>query len=69
MDVPVLAHVRGIRFITTTLVGLIPFVGQLVAAVDSFFVDSWFRGHSPKFFVNKIVELVPQDSRDSHQPD
>ncbi|MBW2662980.1 MAG: hypothetical protein JRD93_13545 [Deltaproteobacteria bacterium] len=61
--------VRGIRFITTTLVGQIPILGQLVAAVDSFFVDSWFRGHSPKFFVDKIVELVPQDERDSHQPD
>jgi hypothetical protein len=50
---------RGIRFMVTTLVGLLPGVGLIASAVDSFFLEKWLRGHSPKFFIDDLNTLMP----------
>ena len=48
---------RILRFALTTAAGLIPFVGPLVSVVDSFFVDKWIHGYSPKLFLDQLGRL------------
>lgn len=50
---------RGIRFIATTLAGLHPVAGLFASVVDSFFLEKWLRGYSPKFFIDKLTKLMP----------
>jgi hypothetical protein len=50
---------RGIRFIATTLVGLHPLAGPFASAIDSFFLDKWLRGYSPKFFIDELCKFIP----------
>jgi len=56
-----LVPVRIMRFLTTTTLGLIPGVGLAVGAaagaIDSFCLDGWLRGTSPKFFIEDLAQL------------
>jgi hypothetical protein len=53
---------RVLRFLVTSAVGLVPVVGGVVGAVapalDSFFVEKWFRGSSPKFFIDELTQTI-----------
>jgi hypothetical protein len=52
---------RVLRFIVTTGLGAIPIVGPVVGAVagavDSFFLERWLKGGSPKFFIENLRQL------------
>lgn len=49
---------RIVRFAVTTAVGaLSPAVGFAVSAVDSFFLDHWTRGFSPRVFLDELLKL------------
>ena len=52
--------VRGIRFIFTTLIGMIPGAGPIASAFDSFVIEKMFSGNSPKFLVDKLIGFHPQ---------
>jgi len=58
--------VRLLRLAITSVAGLIPGVGGLVGglaadAVDSFFVEKWLEGYSPKLFIDELQSLTPDD--------
>jgi hypothetical protein len=50
-----------LRYVVTTGIGFIPIVGPLLGAssgfIDSFFIEKWGPGHSPKFFINNLKQL------------
>jgi hypothetical protein len=52
---------KVIRLVVTTLLGLIPGVGQVLgtaaSAIDSFFVDRVLRGSSPKYFIEDLRQI------------
>ncbi len=52
--------VRILRFLA--VLGLIPVLGPVLglaaSALDSFVVDRWFRGHSPKFFIENLKQVI-----------
>jgi len=52
---------RVMRFITTTAIGSLPLIGQtigvVVGVVDSFFIEKWLRGSSPKFFIEDLRQI------------
>lgn len=52
---------RILRFILTTGIGTIPHVGPLLGTVasitDSFFIDKWLHGSSPKFFIENLKQI------------
>lgn len=52
---------KVLRFIFTTVIGMIPGVGQVVgppvSVIDSFFIDRWLKGDSPKFFIENLSQL------------
>lgn len=54
--------VRIMRFILTAGIGTIPMAGSLlgtaVSAVDSFFIERWLRGSSPKFFIEDLKQVL-----------
>jgi len=56
--------VRILRFIITTGVGLIPGVGSILGPsatlFDSFFMEKWGHGNSPKFFINDLKQIAKQ---------
>lgn len=59
--------VRLLRLAITSVAGLIPgvggFLGGLAAeAVDSFFVERWLQGYSPKLFIDELQRLTPDDA-------
>jgi hypothetical protein len=62
-DIPMVERLpaRVVRFLAVTAFCIIasdnPLVGAAVGAADSFFVARWLRGHSPKFFVDKLRKL------------
>ena len=49
---------RVVRFLVTSVLGLIPALGTLSSAVDSFFIERWLRGHSPKFFIEDLKQVA-----------
>jgi hypothetical protein len=49
---------KVLRFVVTTAIGLVPIVGQIVDAFDTFVVDSLFRGRSPKFFIDDLTKIT-----------
>ena len=49
---------RILRFITTTVLGLIPGAGQAASFVDSFVFDRIFQEGSPKFFIDDLRQLT-----------
>jgi hypothetical protein len=57
---------RVLRFILTSAVGAIPgigaFLGPAAGAVDSFFLQKWLRGSSPKFFIEKLSQIQAKPS-------
>lgn len=49
---------RILRFIITTAVGIInPIAGPVASVVDSFFVEKWLDGYSPKLFLDELGKL------------
>lgn len=56
-----------IRLIVTTLVGLIPIIGQIVgpaaSALDSFYIERVLRGHSPKYFIDELRQIETHSPR------
>jgi hypothetical protein len=49
---------RVLRFVLVTAVGLLdPVAGAVGGAVDSFFVDRWFRGYSPRLLLDELRDL------------
>ena len=48
---------RILRFIVCNIAGLIPGIGPVVSAVDSFFVESVLKGKSPKYFIDDLRRL------------
>jgi hypothetical protein len=55
--------VRIMRFLAINAVGLIPGLGPIAnlgaGVVDSFFIDSWLKGNSPKYFIDDLRQLAP----------
>lgn len=49
---------RIVRFLVTSGLGLNPPAGWVASAIDGFFVDRWFRGNSPKFFIENLKQTV-----------
>lgn len=50
--------VKALRFIITTAVGIVnPIAGLLTDSIDSFFVDKWLKGFSPKMFFDELRKL------------
>lgn len=52
--------VRVLRFVVTAAVGALnPIAGPVVSvsAVDSFFVEKWLQGYSPKLFLDELGKL------------
>jgi len=61
---------KAIRIMITAAFGLIPGVGGLLAGigadvVDSFFVDRWINGFSPKLFVDELQKLAPEGTSEA----
>lgn len=51
--------VRLLRFAITTASGIIdPLIGTGISMLDSFFVDKWLKGYSPKLFLDDLRELT-----------
>ena len=51
--------VKAIRFGITTLLGLIPVVGAVASAVDTFYVDKLLKGWKPNHFIDyKLMPLL-----------
>lgn len=49
---------RALRFALTTAVGILrPDIGLVAGAIDSFFVDKWLKGYSPKLFFDELQRL------------
>lgn len=52
---------RVLRFISTAIIGAIPCAGALLGpvagVVDSFFLEQWLRGSSPKFFIENLKQI------------
>ena len=48
---------RALRFALTTAAGLIPGAGLAAGAIDSFFVDKWLKGYSPKLLLDELQRL------------
>lgn len=54
---------RIMRFIITGLAGLIPAVGTVASAIDTFLVDRLFRGASAKFFIEDLRQSTEKQLR------
>jgi hypothetical protein len=55
---------RVLRFIVTTAAGVLhPIAGPLMNAIDSFFVEKWLAGYSPKLFLNEVARLPTKNGR------
>lgn len=56
-----LLSVRILRFLIATGLSFIPGTGGLIGTgaslVDSFFVDKWAKGNSPKFFIDALKKI------------
>lgn len=53
---------RAMRFALTTAVGVLdPTLGLLTGVVDSFFVDKWLSGYSPKLFLDELSKITMEN--------
>lgn len=50
---------RVLRFIVTSALGVVgsPAVAASASVIDSFFLEKWFRGASPKFFIKDLQQV------------
>lgn len=54
---------RTIRFAVTMAAGLLsPIIGAGLGVADSFFVDQWLQGYTPKLFLDRLSSLYPGKS-------
>jgi len=59
-DIPLIQSKKSrvMRFVVTSSIGAIPGIGTLLGigagAVDSFFIENWLKGNSPKFFIDDL---------------
>jgi hypothetical protein len=50
--------IKTIRFLITTCAGLIePLTGLTTGVIDSFFVQKWLAGYSPRLFIDDLRKL------------
>lgn len=50
--------VRALRFVLVSAFGLLnPIVGTLASATDSFFLDKWMAGYTPKLFLESLRRI------------
>ncbi len=53
--------IKILRFIITSGLGFIPIVGSAIGTgagiIDTFFLDKWSKGYSPKFFIEDLKQL------------
>ena len=55
--------VRLFRFAATASAGVIhPVLGPAAGLVDSFLVEQWLKGYSPKFFFGELRKLIGKQS-------
>jgi hypothetical protein len=57
--------IRLLRLAITSAAGLIPGVGGLIGGlaadtIDSFFVEKWLQGYTPKLFLDEIRRITPK---------
>jgi hypothetical protein len=52
------APVKTIRFIVTSALGKIPGLGEVASFIDSFLLEKWFKGRSPKVLMDEIRRVV-----------
>jgi hypothetical protein len=63
-QIPAAERGRGktLRFAVTSAIGAIPVIGAIagpaVTAIDSFVLDRFLKGHSPKYFIEKLEKLT-----------
>jgi len=51
--------IRVLRFIVVTAIGSWdPTLGSVLSAADSFFIENWLKGCSPKFFIQKLEKIL-----------
>lgn len=55
--------VKALRFIATAALGKIPVIGEIASGIDSFFLERWLRGRSPKFFLDDLIKLTQRRHR------
>lgn len=54
---------KALRFTVTAAAGVVnPVFGVAAGAVDSFFVDLWLKGYTPKLFLDELVSIYPDNS-------
>ena len=49
---------KSLRFVSTSILGLIPVVGQLASFFDSFVINKLFKDKSPKFFIDDLTNFT-----------
>lgn len=56
--------IKSLRFLLTSGLGFIPLVGQILgpvaSSVDSFVLDKFISGYSPKFFIDELRARLPR---------
>ncbi len=58
---------RILRFVATTAAGSLgPIVGGLGGAADSFFIEKWLAGYSPRLFLEEVRKLPGPDPKKAH---
>lgn len=59
-ETPVLQRVplKALRFLVTSALGKIPGVGEVASFCDSFLLEKWFGGSSPKVLMDEIRRVV-----------
>lgn len=52
---------KTIRFAITSAAGINPVIGLVAGVVDSFFVDKWLSGYSPKLLFDDLLKLFDKN--------
>lgn len=56
-----------LRFVTTSLLGMVPGLGAAASFVDSFLLEKWFPGRSPTLFLDEIRHVVVKAQQHSRK--